>query len=473
MRTGDETMLLPAPAWDDPRVHLLDDIWLLGIFAILLSIALPWFVSGISIDIVRAAVGLLGLGGVHVAFSIICAPHRPATVWRPRLLGLLHALGIVFIGYVWHHAGGLQNPIFLMVFVLPVTAAVFISRWQPYLMSLLAVAVVTAFSLAQAPELRWYATGLNDIGAWVANFLGSSAGTAANAPFPGFYAPAGYFVVMLEVFAILMFACAFAAEHLGSVFERLYAHVTAARAEAARGQELWARLIENLPLPALLVDAETAQIICASDRVAASYCDLDAHVAGSNLFKAIRFSYPEIVQELISGLGGTAPLAMIRVAEAIHVTEIRVQHVAQKGRRFALVMITDTTEEFCMKAALDTADHASLVVDAQGRVLTFNKPAAALFPGTSVGSDTSRLLPQAGLTGRWWDSQLAGKRRLQVEIGPRLFQVTISALAFPGEEERLHVVAFLPVARGANVASATAEYQTLSSTMAGTAAGKP
>jgi hypothetical protein len=126
-----------------------------------------------------------------------------------------------------------------------------------------------------------------------------------------------------------------------------------------------------------------------------------------------------------------------------------------------------------MKAALDTADHASLVVDAQGRVLTFNKPAAALFPGTNVGSDTSRLLPQAGLTGRWWDSQLAGKRRLQEEIGPRLFQVTISALAFPGEEERLHVVAFLPVARGANVANATAEYQTLSSTMAGTAAGKP
>lgn len=474
MRTGEETMVLPAPAWDDPRVHLLDDIWLLAIFAILFSIALPWFISGIQIDIVRAAIGLLALGGVHMAFSVICAPRRPPTVWRTRLLGMLHALGIVIVAYVWQHAGGLQNPALLIVLALPVTSAVFISRWSPYLMSLVAIAAVTAFSLVQAPELRWFATGINSTGAWIAGVLGNDSGSAGDAPFPGFYAPAGYYIVMLEVFAILMFACAFAAEHLGSVFERLYAHVMAARAEAARGQELWARLIENLPMPALLVDAETAQVICASDRVAAGYCDLDAQVAGSNLFKAVRFSYPEIVQELISGLGGTAPLAMIRVAGAIRVTEIRVQHVAQRGRRFALIIIVDTTEEFCMKAALDTADHASIVVDAQGRVLAFNKPAAALFPGTIVGSDTSKLLPQAGLTGRWWDSQLAGKRRVQVEIGPRLFQVTISSLSIPGEEERMHVVAFLPVARGGNVGTGTVEHPTLSSSaFFGSAAGKP
>jgi PAS domain-containing protein len=447
MKTSDETMLLPSPAFDDPRVHLLDDIWLLAIFAIVLSIVLPWFVSAFEIDLVRAAWGILALGAVHIAFTVVCAPTRPATAWRSRSLGILHALGILFIGYTWQHAGGLQNPMFLIVFALPVTAAVFISRWQPYLMCLLAIAVVTLVSLAQAPELRWYATTLSSAGTWLANVFGSDAGSTA-APFPGFYAPASYFVVLLEVFAILMFACAFAAEHLGTVFERLYSHVGAARAEAARGQELWTKLIESLPVPALLVDAESSQIIAASDRVAPAYCELDAQITGAKLFDTIRFSYPEVVQELIAGLDGTAPLTMIRVAEAIRVTELRVQHVAQKGRRFALVIIADTTEEFCMKAALDTADHASLVVDGQGRVLALNKPAAALFPGTSVGADTSRLLVHAGLTGRWWESQIAGRRRMHVEIGPRLFQVTLSTLALPGEEERVHIIAFLPVARG-------------------------
>jgi PAS domain-containing protein len=467
MKSGDETLLMPAPAWDDPRVHLLDDIWLLAIFTILLAIVLPWFVSAFVVDLVRAAWGLLGLGAVHIAFTIVCAPNRPATVWRSRSLGILHALGIAIIGYTWLHAGGLQNPMFLIVFALPVASAVFISRWQPYLMALLAIAVVMLFSLAQSPELRWYANGLNSAGAWLADLFGSDAGSTGGAPFPGFYAPAGYFVVLLEVFAILMFACAFAAEHLGSVFERLYAHVTTARAEAARGQELWAKLIESLPVPALLVDSESSQIICASERVASAYCALDAQVAGTNLYETIRFSYPEVVQELIAGLDGTAPLTMIRVAEAIRVTELRVQHVAQKGRRFALVIIADTTEEYCMKAALDTADHASLVVDAQGRVLALNKPAAALFPGTSIGADTSRLLVHAGLTGRWWESQLAGRRRMHVEIGPRLFQVTLSTLALPGEEERVHVIAFLPVAKG------SLSDQTMSTTRVSTAVMQP
>lgn len=39
MNTGDATELLPAPSWSDPRVHLLDDTWLLTIFAILLATA--------------------------------------------------------------------------------------------------------------------------------------------------------------------------------------------------------------------------------------------------------------------------------------------------------------------------------------------------------------------------------------------------------------------------------------------------
>jgi hypothetical protein len=449
MRTGDETVLVPTIAFDDPRVHLLDDIWLLAIFTVLLSIVLPWFISSFEVDLMHAATGLLALGAVHIAFTVVCAPHRPATVRRRRMLAVLHALAIAFLGYTWLHAGGVQNPMFLIVFALPVVAAVFISRFQPYAMAILSVLVVSLASLAQSPELRWYVNGLSASGSWIASLFGSDAGSTGGAPFPGFYAPAGYFVVLLEVFAILMFACAFAADHLGTVFERLYSHVTTARAEAARGQELWSKLIEALPVPALLVDAETSQIICASERVASAYCELDAEVAGANLFDTIKFSYPEVVQELISGLDGTAPLTMIRVAEAIHVTELRVQHVAQKGRRFALVIIDDTTEAFCMKAALDTADHASLVLDTQGRVLALNKPAAALFPGTVVGAEVSRLLTHAGLTGRWWESQLAGRRRMHVEIGPRLFQVTLSPLALPGEEERVHVVAFLPVAKGA------------------------
>jgi hypothetical protein len=36
---------------------------------------------------------------------------------------------------------------------------------------------------------------------------------------------------------------------------------------------------------------------------------------------------------------------------------------------------------------------------------------------------------------------------MHVEISPRIYQVTSSAVALPGEEERVYVIAFLPVGK--------------------------
>lgn len=444
MNTSDATELLPAPSWSDPRVHLLDDTWLLTIFAILLATALPWLVSAFDIHFVAASLGLLALGAIHIAFTVLERPAR--TGERPALLTALHVAGVLIVGFIWMHAGGLQNPAFLMVFALPVIGAIFLSRWQPYLMALLAIVVVGAVALAQAPELRWYAPGLNAAGAWLATVLDQE-GAATNVPFPGFYAPSGYFVVLLEVFAILVFACAVAAEYLGTIFERLHAHVDVARAEAQRGQEFWATLIEDLPLPALLVDTATLQILCASEQ-ASEFCAAGP-VDGRSLFETIRFSYPDVVQELITEAGGVAPLSMIQVGDRLRATEVRVQHMAQKGRRFALVVIHDKTEEFTVRAALDVIGQAALVIDSQGRILAFNKPALALFAGIEKDADASHVLSLTGMPARWWEPDLTGRRKMHVEIAPRIYQVTSSASPLPGEEERFYVVTFLPVARAA------------------------
>src|SRR5690242_4338620 len=113
-------------------------------------------------------------------------------------------------------AGGLQNPAFLMVFALPIVGAIFLSRWQPYLMALIALLTAGAIAIAQAPELRWYAPGLSTAGAWLANLFGQQT-AAAVGPFAGFYAPSSYYLVLLEVFAVFAFACAIAAEYLGTI----------------------------------------------------------------------------------------------------------------------------------------------------------------------------------------------------------------------------------------------------------------
>jgi len=439
------TRLLSIEDRDQPQIQLLDDLSLLTIFAVLLAIALPWFVSSFDIDFAGATWAVLALGAIQVALTSLAGLRGTSAVWANRARALLHATGVVVIGIVWQHAGGLQNPMFLGVFVLPVICASFVSRWQPYVTAVLGIVVAATVALSQAPELRWYATGLGSVWAWFASLVGT--GATENTPFLGFYAPSGYGVVLLEVFAILMFVCAVAAEYFGTVFERLHAHLAVARSEAERGQELWTALIERVPVPALLVDADTLQVICASDHLAPTMCLADTPVVGRSLFESIRFSYPDIVQELITGVDGVAYPSMIRVAEQLRATEVRVQHVANKGRRFALVIIDDKTEAFCAKAALDAADDAVLVVDVQGHVIAFNKPARGLFAAADVGAEAARVLAHPGSGVRWWEPGLAGRRKLHVELHRRVYLVTCSTVPLPGEEESLYIVAFLPVAR--------------------------
>jgi len=447
MSDRDATQLLARPVWRDPRLHLLDDLWLLTIFAVLFATALPWLVSGLAIDLIAAAGALVVLGAIHVALAALAGRGPGQSARRPRLLSALHVVGVLAMAYVWQHAGGLQNPLFLAVFALPIVGSIFLSRWHPYFVAALAVMVVALIAVIEAPELRWYAPGVDAVVDWGEKLLGRGNAGGGGQPFAGFYAPSDYYLVLLEVFAILMLACAVAAEYLGTVFERLHGQVAGALIEAERGEQLSAAVLEQLPLPAFVVDADTCEISFASGAALARFAPHDGRLIGRGLFEVLRFSYPELVHELISGAGGIARPSMVRVAGRLLATDVRVQHLAQKGRRLALVTVQDMTDSLCIKAALDVAEHAAIVLDTEGRVLAWNKPATALFPQAQLDTEISYLLPRAPAEGRWWDPGLSGRRKAHVTVMQHVYQLTCCAVPLPGEDERLYIVAFVPAAQ--------------------------
>lgn len=443
----DRTQVIARPLQENPRVHLLNDIWLLTIVAVLIGTGVPWLASGFEVDVGTASWGLLALGGIHVAFTFLGSPRRRHARWHDHAMTALEMAGVALIGFIWEHVGALQNPMFLIIFTLPIIGAIFLSRWHPYLLAALSIVVVGIVALAQAPELRWYASGLLGGDAWLTWLFGRQ-GAASQPSFSAFYAPSNYLVVLLEVFTIGLFACAVAAEYVGLIFERLSAHTAIARTEAERGQELWASLIERLPLPALLVDPASLHVLAASE-FAVTYlrCEEDA-LQGRNLFDVLKFSYPDVVQELIVGSDGEAASTVVRVADDLRMTLVRVLHVMHKGRRLALLTVEDTTEIFCVRAALDTSEYAALVVDARGRVLAFNKLVVGLLGSAEVGMDAAKMLPQPDSGLRWWEPGLTGRRKMHMEIGPRIYQLTSSAIALAGEEDPIFAVSFLPVAGG-------------------------
>jgi PAS domain-containing protein len=447
----ESTQLISRPVWRNPRVHLLDDIWLAIIVAILITTAIPWLASGFDVDVGMATWGLLALGGIHIAFVLLGSPLRVPGGWSDRALTFLSLGGVVVIGFIWQHAGALRNPMFLMVFALPVVSSIFLSRWHPYLLAAASVLVVATLALSQAPELRWYAAGLLGSDSWLTWLFGPQ-GTGSQPSFMGFSAPSSY-LVLLEVFTVLLFACAFAAEYLGSLFERLNAHSAMALADAERAQALWTGLIERLPFPALLIDSETLRIIAASE-LANTYLRSDpVPLEGRKLFDAVKFSFPDIVQELIGGNDGGVPRTAVHVADEIRMAQAWVVHITHNGQRLALLTLEDVTELFCARSALDTSEYAALVIDWKGRILVFNKPAVALFGKLEAGVDADRLLPRSEQALAWWEPGLGGRRKVHLEIGPRVFQVTGCAIALPGEEERFYSVSLLPVAKAENADS--------------------
>jgi PAS domain-containing protein len=432
--------------WQNPRIHLLDDMWLLTIVAIVVAIGVPWLFSGFAVQAGAASWGLLGLGGVHIGFTFLGSSTRTGGRSREYALTLLDVVGVMLIGFIWAHVGALQNPLFLMVFVLPVTGSIFLSRWHPFLIALLSILVVSVVALSQAPELRSYASALFGTGAWITDWFGGQ-GSQAQASFAGFYAPTGYLVAVLEVFSVALFACAVAAEYVGTIFERLLASSNLARSDSEKAQELWATLIERLPIPGLLIDPTSLRIVACSDSARAFLHLGEASPEGLNLFEVARFSFVDLVQEMIGGAVGTATLTALHVVDEVRLAQVRVLQVVHKKRRLTLLTLEDVTEMFCLKAAWDTSEAAALVVDALGRIRAFNKPSAALFGGVKIGANAEQLLSQSVAGLPWWESGLTRRRKMHIEIDSRVYEVTSSEIALPGEAQHLYSVSLLPVAR--------------------------
>lgn len=436
------TRIVPLFTWPDARAHPLGDTWLLTLVTIVLAIGLPRVASGVEIDFASCALALLALAVIHLGFAVAGARAAARPQPRTRLLAALHLLGVVAVAFIWQRAGGLQNPVFLAVFMLPVIGAVFISRWQSYVTAAVSVAIVGLMASGQAPaagQPHWYVPGLRAAGEWLSS-VGRPAG-GGDRPFAAFYAPAGYYAALLEVFAVAMFGCAVAAEYLRTFYDRLNAQLATARSETVRSRTLWSELLEELPLPAALVDAETREILGAS-ALAVGRWGGGGSLAGRELFEVVHFSYPEAIEALIGGRDGVEPLCMVRMGARLLATEVRVQHLAEDGRRLALVTVSDTTDAFCVRAALDAVEHAALVVDAPGRVLVINSPARAVFPEAKPGSELSRLVP--GAAAAWWDPGMSRCKKMHLTVSRRVYRVTATAVVLPGEEERLYVVAFVP-----------------------------
>src|SRR5258708_39846923 len=97
----EHTQLMPRLGWENPRVRLLSDSWLLTIVAILSATGVPWFASGFEMDLGTASWGLLALGGILIALTILESRTSPPHRSPAPALPLLDVIIVIVLGFTF------------------------------------------------------------------------------------------------------------------------------------------------------------------------------------------------------------------------------------------------------------------------------------------------------------------------------------------------------------------------------------
>lgn len=325
-----------TPATDEPRAlrerkRTLEGIWLLTLVVVLVALAVPWYLRALEIDLAPIAWSVFGFAALLAAAAFASDRLRDRRALG-RVAVAMQVAGVLFLGLVWHLAGGLQNPLFVLVFALPVIAAGAVPRRGHALaIALLAVLAVLTVAWIGSPELRRYVLVLGLPAGPLAS-LAPAAVPAAGEPFPELETPAAYTFSALLLFAALLPTAALAADALGALLRR-------AEAEGPRRGPpgLLPAALAAAPYPAALVELGSGQVIAASDRFRGQLLLDEADLRRRGFFELVAFDRPDEVAALLEGEGGELPAATLRVGPERRVVRLAAYPVTHGGERYAHV----------------------------------------------------------------------------------------------------------------------------------------
>lgn len=242
---------------------VLDVSWLLLLLLVFLAVGAAWFVRLLQVDMVVVSVSVLAYVLFYVSVTGLVR-----RVGNPRVTllgtGVLHGSGVLFLCFLWHLVGGIQNRVFLLAFLLPVVATGVVMRdWRPYAMALFASAAVTTVALAESPELRWY---FSLLGVPVTRLSWEAPAWMPGRPIPfrGAEVFADELLVTLGMFAMFQVTAAAFSESSAALVVRLSDRLRTADELRAEMQGLFQAVLHADPSPALIVYRDTGQVVYAS-----------------------------------------------------------------------------------------------------------------------------------------------------------------------------------------------------------------
>jgi PAS domain-containing protein len=382
------------------RKRMLDAAWAVCLVALLATVAVPWFLSVLEIDLARVAMLVFAMA---LAYLIVGALTDRFTnqVAVGIAMRIMPIVSIILMGPLWHLAGGLANPVFLAAFVLPVIlSGIMMSGWTSHVAALLSILVAFSVALAESADLRWYlAGGRESLYAIIAAL------PEVGPPSPTFaelrLSPAYYFTILLT-FAMTQCLVAFLTTPIASLVLRLDGRLRVSHRLLHEVQGIFHAVLSAAPDPSVVLYADSYQPIQASDSFFHRMLVKPSGIVGKSIFQIVHFENPGRVQAAFQSSHGEIPFCAYRVETETRIANVSFHRTDHAGQEYLYVGWQELTETYYLHAAFDALEEPLLVINAENRLQYANRVAGALFGPTHFGMSAEAIPDLIGATdGRW------------------------------------------------------------------------
>ncbi len=400
------------------------------------SAAVPWFLRVLPLALGPAA--RFAFVYVLVRLALGATADRLAA---PRLLlvaiYLLQGLDLAALAVLWHLLGGLNVPLLLLALCLPVLAAGMLLGRLPALgaalWSVLAAGVV---GMVESSELSWY---LFQLGLPVATLARLLPHAAAPAPLvPGLTQQPAFAFVVLATFATAQLACVALAASLAQAQRLMVERRGTAAAGLGAPGSLFHAALQAVPSPAVVVIADTGEVVLASQSFRTAMMRHGEHLPGRDLLDLVRFGEPDKVRALLRE-GGEIPFCPYHVGPEARIARLRTYGFEHGGMAYACASFEDCADLFYLQSTLQGLEEPLLVIGSNHRLRYANAAA-----GRALGELYFGMPAPAGL-GASGNGRPDGPG--QVEAGGVRFEVSRDTVLLPGRAE---TVSLLRLRRGAS-----------------------
>ena len=372
------------------RKRMIDGAWVVCLGVVLGAVTVTWFVRALDINLLRVAASVFAYVLIQLAVSTATERLESSAAVTFALRTMLIA-GVAFLTFLWHLVGGLENPVFLAAFTLPVImSGLMMTGSQTLVTALVSVLLVTGIALVESPDLRWYAAQFHMLPLAKATALAASHIPRVDAV-TGFETSATYQFTVLVMFAAVQMTVAFLSRPLAVLLVRVNSRLEVSGKMLTEVQGLFHAVLCAAPEPAAIVYADTGQMIQASDSFFKRMLVRPSEVVGRGLFEVVRFADPEGVTAALEAQSGELPFCVYRVHDETRVANVYFYRTEHRGLRYLYVGFQEVTELYYLQSAFDAVDDPLMVVAGDARLHYANRTAKAIFGDLYFGMELSSV----------------------------------------------------------------------------------